>query len=61
MDMFDTMNTEAADLVIPMASLAESCGTVTRTDNTTGVVKPAIDSKTGRTNTEVIDNVLSFL
>jgi formate dehydrogenase major subunit len=61
MDMFDTMNTEAADLVIPMASLAESCGTVTRTDNTTGVVNPAIDSKTGRTNIEVLDSIISFL
>ncbi|SHJ59492.1 formate dehydrogenase major subunit/NADH-quinone oxidoreductase subunit G, partial [Dethiosulfatibacter aminovorans DSM 17477] len=61
MDIFDTVNTEAADLVIPMASLAESCGTITRTDNTTGTVNPAIASKTGMDNVEVLDGVLGFL
>ena len=61
MDMFDTVNTEMADLVIPMASLAESCGSVTRTDNTEGQVNQAIVSKTGKANTEVLDSVLSFL
>lgn len=58
MDTFESAATAEANLVLPMATLAETSGTVIKTDTTIGVMNPAIKPKTGIVNADMLDSVL---
>ena len=58
MDTCESEIAKSANLVLPMVTLAETSGTVTRTDTTTGIMNPALDPKTGMMNTDVLGSVL---
>lgn len=58
MDIFESEITKSANLVLPMVTLAETSGTVIRTDTTTGIMNPALDPKTGMMNTDILGSVL---
>ncbi|BEP28247.1 FAD-dependent oxidoreductase [Helicovermis profundi] len=60
-DMFETETTEIADLVIPMVTLAEVNGSVTRCDGKVLNVNKVIEPKTGKNNIDVFSNLLELL
>jgi len=61
LDMFKTETLEKADVVMPMVSLAESRGTMTRTDGTTQCLNKALKPKTGVSNEKLLDDILKYL
>ncbi|MFO7887754.1 MAG: FAD-dependent oxidoreductase [Eubacteriales bacterium] len=60
-DMFVTDTVKGSDVVIPMANLAESQGTMTRTDGTTQSLNAALKPKTGIDNLEMLKDILNYL
>ncbi|MDW7668732.1 MAG: FAD-dependent oxidoreductase [Bacillota bacterium] len=60
-DMFVTDTVKASDVVIPLATLAESQGTMTRTDGTIQYLNVALKPKTGISNLEMLKDTLNYL
>ncbi len=61
MDMFANRVTEKADLVLPLASLIESSGTVTRTDGTVQTTNCVLAPKAGKANDTLFQKMLDLL
>lgn len=61
MSMFPSNITDKANLVLPLVSLAESVGTLTRTDGTVQKTCMAIKPKTGISNYEMLDEFIKYL
>jgi len=61
MDMFKTETMEKSEVALPLVSLAESQGTMTRTDGTIQTLKRALKPKTGYSNMELLDSILEYL
>lgn len=57
-DMFMTESAKRADVVLPLVSLAESEGTLTRTDKKQLTINKALSPKTGKTNIELFNELL---
>jgi len=60
-DMFATDTVKASDVVLPLATLAESQGTMTRTDGTTQYLNVALKPKTGISNLKIFKDTLDYL
>lgn len=60
-DMFMTETAKKANIILPLVSLAESTGTLTRTDGTIQNVDMAIEPKTGIANSQLFDNIICSL
>ncbi len=60
-DMFVTDTVKASDVVIPLATLAESQGTMTRTDGTIQYLNVALKTKTGISNLKMLEDTLNYL
>jgi len=61
MSMFPNDLTEKANLVLPLVSLAESSGTLTRTDGTVQKTNMAIKPKTGKSNYDMFNEFINYL
>lgn len=60
-DLFENTITQKADFVLPLASLAESNGTVTSADGTLGVINQAIKPLSGLSNEEILNCIAQNL
>ncbi len=60
-DMFETDTVKVSDVVLPLATLAESQGTMTRTDGTTQYLNVALKPKTGFSNLKIFKDTLDYL
>jgi len=60
-DMFVTDTVREADVVMPLNTLAESKGSMTRTDGTTQYLNVALKPKTGISNFDMFKEVLNYL
>jgi NADH dehydrogenase/NADH:ubiquinone oxidoreductase subunit G len=61
MSMFPSDLAKKANLVLPLVCLAESTGTLTRTDGTVQKTNMAIKPKTGKSNYEMLDEFIKYL
>lgn len=57
-DMFMTETAKKADVVLPLVSLAESEGTLTRTDKKLLTINKVLSPKSGKTNIELFNELL---
>lgn len=61
MSMFPSDLAEKAHLVLPLVSLAESTGTLTRTDGAVQKTNMAIEPKSGKSNYDIFDEFIKYL
>src|SRR6056297_321248 len=60
-DMFSSDTAKSSDVLLPLSTLAESQGTMTRTDGKTQYLNLALKPKTGVSNLEMFKEILNYL